>query len=78
VLRGETTYVKKVGLRARIGRMSNNVIERFHNTLKDRVKTLRGYGSRNGAVNGLDGFVIQYNFLRAHTALKGQTPTRLD
>jgi len=49
-------------------------IERFHNTLKDRVKTLRGFGSRSGAINALDGFVIQYNFLRRHTALMGRTP----
>jgi len=75
VLRGETTYVKKVGLRARIGKMSNNVIERFHNTLKDRVKTLRGFGSKDGARNALDGFVIQYNFLRNHTTL-GKTPAQ--
>jgi transposase-like protein len=75
VLRGETTYFKKVGLRARIGKMSNNVIERFHNTLKDRVKTLRGFGSKDGARNALDGFVIQYNFLRNHTTL-GKTPAQ--
>jgi len=75
VLRGETTYVKKVGLRARIGKMSNNIIERFHNTLKDRVKTLRGFGSKEGARNALDGFVIQYNFLRNHTTLDG-TPAQ--
>jgi putative transposase len=75
VLRGETTYIKKVGLRARIGKMSNNIIERFHNTLKDRVKTLRGFGSKDGARNALDGFLIQYNFLRNHTTL-GRTPAQ--
>jgi len=72
---GETTYIKKVELRARIGKMSNNVIERFHNTLKDRVKTLRGFGGKDGARNALDGFVIQYNFLRNHTTL-GKTPAQ--
>ena len=71
---GECTLIQKEGLRARVGRLSNNVIERFHNTLKDRVKTLRGFGSRNGAVNALDGFIIQYNFLRRHMALVGRTP----
>jgi transposase-like protein len=71
---GECTLIQKQGLRARIGRLSNNIIERFHNTLKDRVKTLRGFGSRNGAVNTLDGFVVQYNFLRRHMALVGRTP----
>jgi len=60
--------------------MSNNIIERFDNTLKDRVKITRGFGFKNGATNALDGFVIQYNFLRNHTTL-GKTPaqaTRLD
>ena len=27
-----------------------------------------------GAMNALDGFVIQYNFLRRHMALVGRTP----
>ncbi|MBU1158358.1 MAG: IS6 family transposase [Candidatus Thermoplasmatota archaeon] len=71
---GECTLIQKAGLRARLGKLSNNVIERFHNTLKDRVKILRGFGSRGGASTALDGFVIQYNFLRRHTSLKGMTP----
>lgn len=71
---GECTLIQKEGLKARIGKLSNNIIERFHNTLKDRVKTLRGFGSRGGASNALDGFVIQYNFLREHTSLNGRTP----
>ena len=71
---GECTLIQKEGLRARVGKLSNNVIERFHNTLKDRVKTLRGFGGREGASNALDGFVIQYNYLRKHTALAGRTP----
>jgi len=64
-----------VGLRARIGKLSNNIIERFHNTLKDRIKTLRGFGSKDVARNSLDGFVIQYNFIRNHMTL-GRTPAQ--
>jgi transposase-like protein len=71
---GECTLIQKQGLRARMGRLSNNIIERFHNTLKDRVKTLRGFGSRGGASNALDGFILQYNFLRRHMSLAGSTP----
>jgi len=71
---GECKLVQKQGLRARIGELSNNIIERFHNTLKDRIKILRGYGSLQGARNALDGFVIQYNFLRPHMSLLGRTP----
>jgi len=57
-----------------VGELSNNIIERFHNTLKDRIKILRGYGCFQGARNSLDGFVIQYNFLRRHMSLIGRTP----
>jgi len=71
---GECKLVQKQGLRARVGELSNNIIERFHNTLKDRVKILRGFGNHSGARNALDGFVIQYNFLRRHMALIGRTP----
>jgi len=73
---GECKLVQKQGLRARVGELSNNIIERFHNTLKDRIKILRGYGCTKGAANALDGFVIQYNFLRQHMALLGRTPAR--
>lgn len=73
---GECKLVQKQGLRARIGELSNNIIERFHNTLKDRIKILRGYGSLQGARNALDGFVIQYNFLRPHMSLLGRTPAK--
>lgn len=73
---GDCKYVRKPGLRAREGKMSNNIIERFHNTLKERVKTTRWFKSHDGANNALDGFEIQYNFLRPHTALGGLTPAQ--
>ena len=71
---GECKLIQKQGLRARIGKLSNNLIERFHNTLKDRTKIVRGFGSKKGAFNALSGFVIQYNYLRPHMALHGDTP----
>jgi putative transposase len=71
---GECTYIRMPGLRAHIGVMSNNIIERFHNTLKERAKITRWYKSDSGAENWLSGFVIQYNFLRPHTSLNGNTP----
>ena len=74
ILRSECKYIRKPGLRAKDGKLSNNVIERFHNTLKERIKIMRGFGSGKGAENVLDGFVIQYNFMRPHTTLDGKTP----
>ncbi len=63
-------------MNAKDGKLSNNVIERFHNTLKERIKIMRGFGSEKGAENVLDGFVIQYNFMRPHTTLRGKTPAQ--
>lgn len=42
---GDCKYVRKPGLRAREGKMSNNIIERFHNALKERFKTTRWFKS---------------------------------
>ena len=57
--------------------MSNNVIERFHNTVKERIKIMRGFGSKKGAINCLDGFTIHYNFIRKHMGLNGKTPAEV-
>lgn len=61
---GQCRLIQKQSLRAWIGRLSNNLIERFHNTLKDRTRIVRGFGSKKGAFNALSGFMIQYNNLR--------------
>ena len=53
-------------------RMNNQLIERFHGTLKDRTKPMRGLVSPDTQV--LRGFQIHYNFLRPHTSLGGHTP----
>ncbi len=74
---GACKVIRRPGLRAREGKLSNNIIERFHNTIKERYKVLRGYGSLRGAMNMLDGFVIQYNFLRPHMSLDYKTPAEM-
>ena len=53
-----------------------NLIERFHNTLKERYKTLRGFKSWAGAKAFLGGFVTHYNHLRIHSVLKS-TPAEI-
>ena len=52
---------------------NNNAIERFHGTMKDRLRTMRGLQNPDGV---LDGFVIHYNFLRPHQTLEGLTPAQ--
>lgn len=64
-------FVRRAGIKAR---ETNNVIERLHGTLKDRLKPLRGLKSEETAKVWLDGWFVYYNFLRPHLSLKGKTP----
>lgn len=59
---------------ARRKKFKNNPIERYHNTLKQRYKVMRGFKSHNSAQAFLDFFQIYYNFVRIHMTLKGKTP----
>jgi putative transposase len=51
-----------------------NVIERFHGTIKDRTKVIRGFKTFDTAIIIIDGFLIHYNFFKPHLYLKGKTP----
>jgi putative transposase len=55
---------------------STNIIERFHGTLKDRTKVMRGLKSIDTAIQFTDGWLVHYNYLRAHKALAGKTPAQ--
>ena len=52
---------------------NTNLIERFHGTLKQRTKVLRGFKSIDSTILITDGFLIYYNFFRPHMSL-GKTP----
>lgn len=74
VFGGSTVYQKiKVSQKAGIYKKmpyNNNRIERYHNTIKERTKIMRGMQNPLGI---LDGFTIHYNFMRVHQTL-GTTP----
>lgn len=53
---------------------STNKIERWHSTLKERTKVMRGLKDANSALAFTDGFLAYYNFIRPHDALEGKTP----
>jgi transposase-like protein len=59
-------WVRKVGIRAR---ETNNMVERLHGTLKDRLKPMRGLKNDKRAKTLLDGYVINYNFCRKHQSI---------
>lgn len=54
--------------------LSTNIIERWHGTLKDRLKPMRGMDKSETHQLILEGFVLNYNYLRPHESLKGKTP----
>ncbi len=54
----------------------NNLIERFHGTIKQRTKIMRGLKSRESAKLIMGGWLVHYNFFRPHEGLKGKTPAQ--
>jgi transposase-like protein len=52
---------------------SNNRIERFHGTEKERVKVMRGFDNDGGTSALMEGFRAHYNLVKDHQTL-GMTP----
>lgn len=53
---------------------NNNPIERYNGDIKDRIKTMRDFGSHEGAESFLNMKRIIHNFVNPHMSLKGKTP----
>jgi len=53
--------------------LSTNIVERWHGTLKDRLKPMRGMDKSETHQLILEGFILNYNYLRRHESL-GKTP----
>ncbi len=67
-----TVHRRSPGLTAKQG--NTNKVERVHGTLKDRIKSLRGFKKMDTAV--LKAWPIHYNYLRPHGSLNGRTPAQ--
>ena len=52
-------------------------IERFHSTLKQRTKVMRGLKNIETAHDFIDGWLVHYNYLRPHSALDDKTPAEI-
>jgi transposase-like protein len=65
-------FVQRVGIRAR---QTNNIVERLHETLKERTRPMRGFKTTKTAKNILDGYVVNYNYVREHQSIK-MTPAQ--
>lgn len=56
---------------------STTLIERWHGTLKDRTKVMRGMKSLDTAKAMLEGWLVYYNFFRPHESLNDKTPAEV-
>lgn len=65
--------VKRIGIRSR---ETNNIVERLHETVKERTRPMRGFKNEDSARAILRGYVVNYNFARPHLSLNGQTPAQ--
>ena len=74
VFGADTWHLRSQGF---TGEINTNLIERFHGTLKDRTKVMRGLKSRETAKVILSGYLMHYNFFRPHQTLKGKTPAEV-
>lgn len=64
--------VQRVGIRAW---QTNNIVERLHETLKERTRPMRGFKNMKMARNFVDGYTVNYNYVREHQAIK-MTPAQ--
>lgn len=53
---------------------STSKVERFHESLKERTKVMKAFRDVESLMTFTDGFLVYYNFLKPHEALKGKTP----
>ncbi len=70
----DSHHIQMKGITSEI---NTNLIERFHGTLKDRTKVLRGFKTLDTAELILSGFLCHYNFFRPHMTLSNQTPAEV-
>lgn len=65
-----TSWMRSAGIRS--ARQNNNIVERLHNTVRERNKVQRGWKTSDTPL--AEGQRIYYNFIRPHEALNNKTP----
>lgn len=56
---------------------NTSLIERFHNTLKQRTKVMRDLRDKNTLKRFTDGWLVYYNYFRPDMALKDKSPAEV-
>ena len=72
VFGAETKHIKTTPFEQK--ELSTNIVERWHGTLKDRLKPMRGMDKSETHQLVLEGFILNYNYLRPHKSLGDRTP----
>jgi len=70
---GDTRHITSKGFRVQ---PNTNLIERFHSTLKQRTKVMRGLKDIESAKLIMRGWLIHYNYFRPHESIDYLTPSQ--
>ncbi len=68
----ETSHIRAVTLTDK--RTNNQGIERLNGTIRDRVKTMRGFDNEESAEIMTSAYRNYYNFIKPHSSIGGLTP----
>ena len=66
-----TSHIKTKSIR---DGFTNMAIERYHNEMREKLKTCRGLGNDDSAAIFANLLYIHHNFVRPHMGLDGRTP----
>lgn len=58
-------------------KINNNKVERYHNTVRENVKTRRGHQNHKTVQEWSDAHKVYYNYLRPHMKFNGLTPAEV-
>lgn len=68
----QTKHIRLESIRAHV---NNNKVERYHNTFRERDKTMRGFNSTKTLAEMSDAYRTYYNYVRLHSTF-GMTPAQ--
>jgi len=68
-------HISGAGIRKRSN--NNNMVERFHSTVRERDKVMRCLHDMKTTTQMLDNYRTYYNFIRPHSALNLRTPSEI-
>jgi len=70
----QTEHLRNAGIAKK---NNNNMVERLHNTVREREKVMRGMQNNETAKVLMDGFRNYYNVLRPHMGIDNSTPAEM-